>query len=76
MPALTATPHLIRFNLPAGRKMLQTGPVCCLINNGDGSRAQCTQAEPNRQQGNVKQQGLVNVQGVYVNVGCVQVSTQ
>ncbi|GAB4813500.1 hypothetical protein N2152v2_000546 [Parachlorella kessleri] len=57
------------------RKMLQTGAVCCLIDNGDGSRAQCTQTEPNKQTGNNKQEGLVNVQGVFVNVGCIQIGT-
>ncbi|KAI3425925.1 hypothetical protein D9Q98_007897 [Chlorella vulgaris] len=56
------------------RKMLQVPEaVCCLIDNRNGQAAQCEQQKPNQQKGNSRQNGLINVQGVFVNVGCVQV---
>lgn len=62
----TAVTHSARVCLrpapPAGRRLAQApNAVCCLIDPQKGS-TQCTQTQPNQQNGNTKQQGLVHVQ--------------
>jgi len=55
--------------LSADRKLLTGGlvpqAVCCLIDNRGGDRPECNQVKPNQQSGKVRQEGLVNVQGVF-----------
>ncbi|PRW39322.1 hypothetical protein C2E21_7076 [Chlorella sorokiniana] len=64
--------HLKPINT-LGRKLMQTDAVCCLFGN-NGNPPECSQQDVNSPDArNTSQSGLVNVNGVYVNLGCIQV---